>query len=47
MSFEYIGSKTGYNPGFNGQIDDVRVYPYSLDQENLKQVMNNGGLSVG
>ena len=46
MSFQYIGSKTGYNPPYDGQLDQIRTYPYALSQDQINQLMNNGGVSV-
>lgn len=31
---------------WNGRLDDLRVYPYALDQEQVKKVMNSGAVSV-
>lgn len=46
----YIGAHkdgTNTNGYFNGSIDDVRIYPYALTQEQVEQVMNRGGTSIG
>lgn len=36
----------GNNRWFDGRIDDVRIYPYALNQEQISQVMNSGGVSI-
>ena len=38
----YIGSLNGTGRYQNGQIDDVRIYNYTLTQEQIKNVMNQG-----
>ncbi|MFB6214226.1 MAG: LamG-like jellyroll fold domain-containing protein [Candidatus Nanohaloarchaea archaeon] len=35
------------NDWYAGKIDDIRIYPYALNQNQVKQVMNGGGVSVG
>ncbi|MFB6216415.1 MAG: LamG domain-containing protein, partial [Candidatus Aenigmatarchaeota archaeon] len=40
-----IGRWSGGPDHFDGKIDDVRIYPYALSQEQVKQVMNGGGVS--
>ncbi len=43
-SSSYQDSYPGW---YDGKMDDVRIYPYALTQEQVKQVMNGGGVSVG
>ncbi len=42
-----IGGNTaaGFNQYFSGQIDDVRIYNYTLTQEQVKQIYNGGSVN--
>lgn len=42
-----IGSRDGGASALTGSLDDVRIYPYALSQEQVKKVMNGGAVSVG
>jgi hypothetical protein len=46
-TLQYLGPETSYNSGFDGKIDDVRIYPYALNKDQVRQVMNGGGVGVG
>jgi len=45
----YIGTEyaLGTQEYFNGTIDDVRIYPYALTQDQVTQVMRQGSTSIG
>ncbi len=42
----YIGSESVANHSFNGGIDDVRIYNYSLDQVAIQSIYNSVNLST-
>ncbi len=37
----------GESKNFDGQLDDVRVYPYALSDEQVQQVMQQGSTRIG
>jgi hypothetical protein len=37
----------GYPGWYDGKIDDVRIYPYALNSEQVSQIMNSGSVSAG
>ena len=47
QSSDSIQIGNGYTNSFDGSLDDVRIYPYALNKEQVKQVMNSGAVSVG
>ena len=42
----YIGSKMENSKSFNGSIDDVRIYNYSLNSNEIQIIYNNNTLDV-
>jgi hypothetical protein len=34
-----------WDRGFDGQIDDVRIYNYALTETQIKEIMNQGAVS--
>lgn len=41
----FIGNNTGGTATFDGQIDDVRLFPYSMSAAQIKKVFNEGSVA--
>ncbi len=42
-----IGGYHSSNLGLNGTLDDVRIYPYALSEEQIRQVKERGSMRIG
>lgn len=42
-----VGAQNDGSKSFNGNIDNIRIYPYALSAEEVKKIKSQGGISVG